>query len=72
MGRPTKYKPEYCQQMIDYFSVEPYKTVTKTVASQGKAVQIEVEEASDIPLYAGFCVEIDVDRDTLNRMAQKA
>jgi len=26
-GRPTKYKPEYCQQIIDFFDVEPYEDV---------------------------------------------
>ena len=26
-GQPTKYKPEYCQQLIDYFSIEPLDIV---------------------------------------------
>lgn len=25
MGRPTKYKPRYCQKLIDFFDVEPYE-----------------------------------------------
>lgn len=25
VGRPTKYKPEYCQALIDFFDVEPYE-----------------------------------------------
>jgi hypothetical protein len=24
-GRPTKYKEEYCQELIDYFDVEPWE-----------------------------------------------
>lgn len=24
-GRPTKYRPEYCQQLLDYFTLDPYK-----------------------------------------------
>ncbi len=24
-GRPTKYKPEYCQKLIDFFDIEPYE-----------------------------------------------
>jgi len=26
-GRPTKYKPEYCKQIIDFFDIEPYEDV---------------------------------------------
>jgi len=26
-GQPTKYKPEYCQQLIDYFSIEPLEII---------------------------------------------
>jgi DNA-binding transcriptional regulator YiaG len=25
MGRPSKYKPEYCQKLIKFFDVEPYE-----------------------------------------------
>lgn len=25
MGRPTKYKPEYCEQIIAFFDIEPYE-----------------------------------------------
>ena len=34
-GRPTKYKPEFCQQMIDYFSISPYE---ESKDNQGKSV----------------------------------
>ena len=26
-GAPSKYKPEYCQKIIDYFSVDPFETI---------------------------------------------
>lgn len=26
-GRPTKYKPEFCQQLIDFFDTEPFTTI---------------------------------------------
>jgi hypothetical protein len=32
-GRPTKYKPEFCKQMIDYFDVPAY---TQSTDNQGK------------------------------------
>lgn len=27
MGRPTKYKPEYCQQLIEFFDIEPFEKI---------------------------------------------
>jgi hypothetical protein len=26
-GRPTKYNPEYCKALVDFFMVEPYKEI---------------------------------------------
>jgi len=26
-GAPTKYRPEYCKKIIDYFSVDPFETI---------------------------------------------
>ena len=26
-GRPSSYKPEYCQKLIDYFDVDPFETI---------------------------------------------
>ena len=53
IGRPTDYKPEFCQMMEQYFSVKPYEE------KNGK------QEASDIPTLAGFAVSIGVHRETL-------
>lgn len=27
MGAPSKYKPDYCKRIVDFFSVEPYRLV---------------------------------------------
>jgi hypothetical protein len=52
-GRPTKYRPEYCQQIVDYFDV-PH-----VVKGDDGAV------ANDLPTLAGFAASIDVTRQTL-------
>ncbi len=52
-GAPTKYKPEYCKAIIEYFSVEPYKLVGKK------------EVANDLPFITAFAHSIDVTMETL-------
>jgi hypothetical protein len=65
-GAPTKYKPEYCQEMLDYFDIEPYRTVTKKVMTKkGELLEIEEDEANDFPNFAGFAVKIKVTPETL-------
>lgn len=56
-GRPTKYKPEYCQDMLDYFNIAPY-----TVDKSEKGRQ---EVPNDLPLFEGFAAHIGVHRETL-------
>lgn len=53
-GRPTKYKPEYCEQIIKYFDVEH----TKIVGDR--------EIANDLPTFQEFAHSIDVHVDTLH------
>lgn len=53
IGRPSVYKPEYCQQLLDYFSEPPYQKIGGQ------------NEASDFPSFAGFAIKIDVHRETL-------
>jgi len=65
-GQPTKYKPEYCQQLLDYFSVPPYKQVWKPIPTKhGQLIDVPMDEASDFPTLAGFAIKIGVSRDTL-------
>lgn len=58
-GRPTKYKPEYCQQMIDYFNVEIYKEGYK-------------KELNLLPTFQGFAAkELGVTTNTLLNWAEE-
>lgn len=73
IGRPTKYKPEYCQQIIDYFNVEPQQTTyKKTYYADGTLKSEEpVVLAEQFPTLQGFAHEIGVDVDTLLNWTKK-
>ncbi len=67
-GRPTKYKEEYCDKIIEYFRIEPTKTDYKeeyynngTLKSKTPVITAEI-----FPTFQGFADELDVSIDTLN------
>ncbi len=66
-GRPTKYKPEYCQQIIDYFSVQPQQTVYKKEYFKDGTIKSEVPITlpAQFPTFQGFAQEIGVNTSTL-------
>lgn len=75
MGRPTKYKPEYCEMMLAFFSTpSTEKFVTKrivreTVSPKGQLTKIAHEEYKLIPtafpFLRGFAMKIGVQYETL-------
>jgi hypothetical protein len=66
-GRPTKYKPEYCEAIIDFFNVSPTRTILETVTRKdGSTVDKEIEIANDLPTIQRFCFSIDIVKDTLH------
>ncbi len=67
LGRPSKYKEEYCEQIIEYFNVKLVDVLTvESVDKRGKKVTASEVVASDLPLFQGFAHEIDVHVDTLH------
>lgn len=58
-GRPTKYKPEYCQDLIDFFNVEPYRELSD---QNGK----EYLMPGRFPTLAGWCGKKLISRQTLH------
>ncbi|QJU09946.1 hypothetical protein FBF26_01535 [Candidatus Saccharibacteria bacterium oral taxon 488] len=65
-GQPTKYKPEYCQQLIDYFSIEPLEIIREQeiVGTEGgKYVSRRLPQR--FPWFEGFARKIGVHRNTL-------
>ena|SRR3990167_5653193 len=55
-GRPSKYDPSFCQKIVDYFSVEPYRVIPKT----------KREIPNDLPFLSNFADSIGVNQDTLH------
>lgn len=64
-GRPTKYKTEYCQEIIDFFNREPFDVaVADGVAltdKYGKPVLMPCK----LPTFEMFALSIGVHRETL-------
>jgi hypothetical protein len=67
-GAPTKYKPEYCQGIIDYFTVEPQQVVYKKEYFQNGTLKSEVPIVlpEQLPTFQGYADNIGVHIDTLN------
>lgn len=57
-GHPTSYKPEYCQEIINYFSRSPYE-VTRDF-KHGRQ-----EVPNEFPTFLKFAIKIGVHYDTL-------
>lgn len=67
VGRPTKYKPEYCEQIIKYFDVEHTNVISVTVTyKNGDTREEERVVANDLPTFQRFSYEIGVCTDTLH------
>ena len=56
-GRPSEFKSEYAQKLLDYFSRPPINPETNNV--------------NDFPSLAGFAISIGVHRDTLLEWSKK-
>ena len=71
-GRPTLYKPEYCQQIIDYFNIEPYiERVEITTFKDGSTKEHIILIPNDLPTFEGFARKIDVSIDTIQEWKKK-
>jgi hypothetical protein len=74
MGQPTKYKPEYCNQLIEYFeSIEPIRIREEKCVNPktGEYFIKEIEEPNAPPTLYGFARRIGVGRDRLGEWAKK-
>ena len=71
-GRPTKYKVQYCEEIITFFDQEPYSVVEDDdgnvmVSANGKPVF----KACPLPTFEHFAQSIGVHVDTLHEWADK-
>jgi len=64
-GRPTDYRPEYCDLIREYFNQPLYIMKPKEVASGGRKVTITEEKPNSMPTFEGFSKKIGVMHMTL-------
>lgn len=57
-GRPTKYRKEYCDEILDYFGRPPYVEVTRTNPKTG--MEYTERQATDLPTVERFASELGV------------
>ena len=71
-GRPSSYKPEYCEQIIEYFDQEPHRDVLKKRMTTKDGTEIEEFEmrATDPRFIIGFSRLVGVTRKTLLKWAE--
>ena len=68
-GRPTKYKKEYCQGIVDYFkNFEPFEElpIKETVNDDGTTTSETKRFPVAPPSLSKYATSIDVCRDTLH------
>lgn len=70
-GRPTKFRPEYCEMIIKYFSKKPTRRVTIPHYNPDGSIKWKDFKIipRDFPTFEGFAEKIGVDDDTLMRWA---
>ncbi|MDD5010502.1 MAG: terminase small subunit [Phycisphaerae bacterium] len=66
-GRPTKYKPEYCEDIVKYFDIEYTKEVEVCFTyKNGDTKETTELRAENLQFLSGFARSIGVCRDTLD------
>lgn len=74
-GRPTKFKPEHCQMIVDFFSGEPYELKEIITEGTGKNPWKKVEYKlfpNKLPTITDFSAKIQVDDDQIVEWAKKS
>lgn len=66
MGRPTKYLPEYCEQIVKYFDKEPIEKIeTIKEDKNGDPYTVINERACQCPTFEYFSAKLGVSRQTM-------
>jgi hypothetical protein len=72
-GRPTKYKPRYCEALIKFFAARKSKRVLKAhITGKNDYEKDEYETVpNELPTFAKFARKIGVNGDTIVEWAKK-
>lgn len=65
VGRPCEYYPEIVKELLDYFTVELDRKVTKQVLGKMGVEEIKETKAERLPTIEGFCGERNMSKTTL-------
>jgi hypothetical protein len=64
-GRPTKYRKEHCQAILDFFNKPATKTVKQTWISKAGIKEADVEVAIPLPTIEGFALSIGTSKQSV-------
>jgi hypothetical protein len=72
-GRPTKYDPKYCEEIVEYFDQSPHKDVDiPHMGATGEFKWMDYKRMSNqLPTFLGFAKKIGVNGDTLVEWAKE-
>ncbi len=72
LGRPSKYNPRYCKQIIDFFTQELYtERIKSTLTQKNGSVIDNYELVPNPPLFIGeFAYTLGVDDKTLENWSK--
>lgn len=58
-GRPSLYRPEYVQQLVDYFNIDETRILHKTIEDKkGNIITVEQEVGAIFPTLEGFACRV--------------
>lgn len=71
-GRPTKYDPKYCEELLAFFDVDPWTLEEKVMTRRdGSEVSEAVRLPTRLPTFERFAHKIGVHVDTMIEWANK-
>src|SRR5690554_1307276 len=69
-GRPTKYDPSLCDELLKFFDIEPHFETPVIKTYKNGTIEEGIKFIpSDLPTLAGFAKKIGVHRDTIHGWA---
>ncbi len=64
-GRPTDYDEKYCNEIVEFFSVDPYREVSEVIEGKGFSKESFKLVPNKLPFLSAFARKIGVCHDTL-------